>query len=214
MIFVAYLCAGASVRDNDISARDCYNLAIPFGVHVVSVALQFAPRYTLDDYSLWQGDWELWEGIAIATSPSPFGIHQAVVSRLCRLIGGEIDSATCDAETLVELDWIVTRDTVVRPDVIVVCGQPPERHLERTPALIAEVLSNSTRQNDFVYKRQLYQREKVDVYLIIDPDAETVEVDRRQDGGSYETFQASGELMLRLCENCEFTIPIRKLFHR
>lgn len=178
------------------------------------VASKFAPLYTLDDYSLWQGDWELWEGMAIAMSPSPFGIHQAIVSRLCRLIGGAIESAACDAETLVELDWIVNQNTVVRPDVIVVCGQTPVRHLERTPTLIAEVLSDSTRQNDYGYKRQLYRREAVGVYVIVDPNVEAVEVDRRQPDGSYQTFHAGEELVLRICEDCEFTIPTRKLFHR
>lgn len=202
------------VREHDTSVRECYNRGTPSGAHAVSTAIQFAPRYTIDDYSLWQGDWELWEGIAIAMSPSPFGIHQAIVSRLCRLIGVAIESAACDAETLVELDWIVNRNTVVRPDVVVVCGLPPERHLERTPTLIAEVLSDSTRQNDFNYKRQLYRREKVDMYLIVDPNEETIEVDRRLNDGSYETFQADDTLILRVCQNCEFTIPTRKLFHR
>ncbi len=180
----------------------------------MSTALKFAPRYTIDDYSRWQGDWELWEGIAIAMSPSPFGMHQAIVSRLSRLLGVAIESTTCDAETLVELDWIVNRDTVVRPDVTVVCGPPPERHLERTPVLVAEVLSGSTRPNDLNYKRQLYQRESVNIYLIIDPDTETVEVDDRQADGRYHSYQAGDELALRVCENCEITIPTGKLFHR
>lgn len=180
----------------------------------MSAALEFAPRYTIDEYSLWHGDWELWEGIAIAMSPSPFGIHQAIVSRLSRLLGVAIESANCDAETLVELDWIVNQDTVVRPDVLVVCGPPPERHLEQTPTLVAEVLSHSTRQNDLNYKRQLYQRERVDVYLIIDSDKETIEADIRAADGSYQAVHTDDELALQICENCEFTIPIRKLFHR
>lgn len=200
--------------EHDISAGGGYNLCIPLGAHAVSAAIQFSPRYTIDDYSLWQGDWELWEGIAIAMSPSPFGLHQAIVSRLCRFLGSAIDSANCDAETLVELDWVVNRDTIVRPDVIVVCGQPPACHLERAPALVAEVLSDSTRSNDLNYKRQLYRRENVELYLLVDPTTEIVEVDRRDAEGGYHTFQASEELSLQLCGGCPLTIPIRKLFHR
>jgi len=28
-------------------------------------------HYTYDDYALWQGDWELFEGIAVAMTPAP-----------------------------------------------------------------------------------------------------------------------------------------------
>ena len=180
----------------------------------MSAALKFAPRYTVDDYSLWQGDWELWEGLAIAMSPSPFGVHQNAVTQLSRLLGNAVEAASCDANPLVELDWVVSRDTVVRPDVLVVCGPLPERHCESTPALVAEVLSDSTRQNDLTYKRQLYQREGVGVYLIIDVEAKTVQVDCRQADGSYDTHIAGDTISLRLCEDCEISIPTTKLFPR
>tara|TARA_R110002073_G_scaffold157241_18_gene312681 strand:- start:17696 stop:18238 length:543 start_codon:yes stop_codon:yes gene_type:complete len=178
----------------------------------MSAALKFAPHYTVDDYSLWKGDWELWEGLAIAMSPSPLGVHQDVVTQLIRMLGNAVEAAGCDANPLVELDWIVSRDTVVRPDVLVVCGPPPEQHCENTPALVAEVLSDSTRQNDLDYKRQLYHREGVGVYLIIDVEAKTAQVDSRVADGSYDTHVAGDELGLRLCEDCEISIPITKLF--
>ena len=34
----------------------------------------YKPRYTVDDYESWAGDWELWQGTAIAMTPSPFGV--------------------------------------------------------------------------------------------------------------------------------------------
>ncbi len=37
----------------------------------MSTAIQYAPRYTFEDYAQWEGDWELWEGIAIAIAMSP-----------------------------------------------------------------------------------------------------------------------------------------------
>ena len=27
---------------------------------------RYTPRYSVSDYQLWEGDWELWDGIAIA----------------------------------------------------------------------------------------------------------------------------------------------------
>jgi len=33
---------------------------------------QLLPRYTYEDYKLWEGDWELLEGVPSAMAPSPF----------------------------------------------------------------------------------------------------------------------------------------------
>jgi Uma2 family endonuclease len=180
----------------------------------MSAALKFVPHYTVDDYALWKGDWELWEGIAIAMSPSPFGRHQRVLFSLAAELRAELLRTACQATSLGELDWVVAEDTVVRPDVMVVCGEPPERHVHAAPSLIGEVLSDATRQNDLTYKRQLYQREKVDVYLIIDPEAETIELDHRQEDGSYKNELVAGELQIRLCKACDIRIETAAIFRR
>lgn len=43
--------------------------------------LKYLPHYTVDDYKLWEGDWELIDGIPYATAPSPFGPHQRAASK-------------------------------------------------------------------------------------------------------------------------------------
>jgi len=68
---------------------------------------------------------------------------------------------------------------------------------EQTPTLVAEVLSDSTRKYDLNFKRQLYRRHGVDIYLIVDPASQSVEVDRRQSDGSY---LAAIDLAMQLCE--------------
>ena len=178
----------------------------------MSAALKFAPHYTHKDYVQWQGDWELWEGIAVAMSPSPFGRHQTTLTRLSHVLRDAIQHSKCHAETIVELDWIIADDTVVRPDVMVVCGDPPEEHMRDVPGLVAEVLSDSTRQNDLTYKRQLYQREGVETYVIVDPGAETIEIDRRQDDGSYVSENVTGQLRVRVCDGCELQVDLATIF--
>ncbi|MEM9825702.1 MAG: Uma2 family endonuclease [Planctomycetota bacterium] len=74
-------------------------------------------RHTIEDYQRWEGDWELWDGHAVAISPSPFGGHQAVLVSLAHEISNAIRAVSWDATVLVELDWIVRLDTVVRPDL-------------------------------------------------------------------------------------------------
>jgi Uma2 family endonuclease len=180
----------------------------------MSAVQNFVPHYTVADYALWKGDWELWEGYAVAMTPSPFGRHQRLVTRISRLLGNALESVNCSAETLLELDWIVAEDTVVRPDIMVVCGPPPERYLESVPALVVEVLSESTRQHDWNYKRQLYQREGVAFYLIVDPESRSIHVDAKQPDGTYSSTQPDSVLELGLCSDCEIRFAFESLFRR
>ncbi|MBU6221676.1 MAG: hypothetical protein KGR24_02910, partial [Planctomycetes bacterium] len=43
---------------------------------------------------------------------------------------------------VVEIDWIVTNDIVVRPDIVFVCGPAPRQHVEQPPAFVAEILKD------------------------------------------------------------------------
>ncbi len=48
----------------------------------MSRALKYIPNYTLTDYRRWEGDWELWDGIPVSMSPSPFGTHQWAATQI------------------------------------------------------------------------------------------------------------------------------------
>ena len=178
----------------------------------MSTAEQFAPRYLVSDYLHWKGDWELWNGIAIAMTPSPFGRHQNVLAGLLTRLRVAIEQCGCRATALSELDWIVGDDTVVRPDLVVICDDAPDRHLEKPPAHVAEILSPSTRQNDLTYKRDLYASQGVTIYLIVDPESRTVEHLKLTDSGDFESAEVSALLSLRLCDNCLIDLDIAKLF--
>lgn len=111
------------------------------------------PRYTVDDYMQWEGDWELWHGSPVSMTPSPNTSHQKVAVKLVRLLGDCIDRSPChgQCEVLMELDWQVSDDTVVRPDVLVTCDPLPKERILSPPVFIAEVLSPSTSQKDRVH---------------------------------------------------------------
>ena len=106
----------------------------------MSTARKYQPHYTVEDYRQWVGDWELWYGTAVAMSPSPFGPHERAVTALTCQIQNSIRTKFCDCCVYAGLDWIVQSDTVVRPDVMVVCGDQPERHLEKTPMLTIKLI--------------------------------------------------------------------------
>ena len=178
----------------------------------MSTAPQYIPHYTVDDYQLWEGDWELWNGVAIAMTPSPFGRHGNWVAKITSALSNAVDETACDASVLVEVDWIVANDTVVRPDVSVVCGPPPERHIETPPALVVEILSAGTHERDLTVKRQLYQQQSVDWYLIIDPEANSLQPLRLNEHRVYEQVAFTECLAIDICDSCSLSVRVDRLF--
>jgi Uma2 family endonuclease len=177
----------------------------------MSSAKKYIPQYTRDDYRQWQGDWQLIEGIAVSMSPSPLGPHERAVARLTRLLGNHFESQGSECEPYAGLDWIVSNDTIVRPDVMVVCGEQPDGHLEEAPVLTAEVLSPSTWQLDTESKRQIYKDNGVLVYLIIDTDLKTIEaID--YDSGDTKTLRGDESATIRLSDELSFELIPAKIF--
>jgi len=180
----------------------------------MSIARQYAPHYTIDDYAQWEGDWELWDGIAIAMSPGPFGRHQATVANLLHEIRKSMGKHDCDARVVHEMDWIVRRNTVVHPDLVVICGPIPERHLESPPAMVIEVLSDATRERDQTYKKQLYDEQGVAVYLMVDPDTETIELLTRGESGELRAEPTRSPIEISICNDCHLQINVSEVFKR
>jgi Uma2 family endonuclease len=172
----------------------------------MSTARRYVPHYTVADHASWQGDWELLAGVAVAMTPSPFGSHAERLSRMAATLWNAIDAAGCKATVLAEIDWIVSADTVVRPDLVVVCGPAPRRHVEQAPALVVEILSAATRERDLTVKRDLYETQGVRWYLVIDPDEGHSVLLRLGTSGRYEPRAASGRQAIDLCPEC--TLPL------
>ncbi len=173
---------------------------------IMSTARRYVPHYTVADHASWQGDWELLAGVAVAMTPSPFGSHAERLSRMAATLWNAIDAAGCKATVLAEIDWIVSADTVVRSDLVVVCGPAPRRHVEQAPALVVEILSAATRERDLTVKRDLYVTHGVRWYLIIDPDEGHSVLLRLGASGRYEPRAASGRQAIDLCPDC--TLPL------
>ena len=177
----------------------------------MSSAPQYTPRYTVQDYQLWDGDWELWNGTAVAMTPSPFGHHSEMLARLISALIDAVDKTECDATVLPELDWVISSDTVVRPDLSVVCGPAPKKHLDRPPALIAEVLSQATRERDLNHKRLLYQQQKVAWYLICDPESREIKAFMLSPDETYAEVELGEFFELTLCKDCKLNVDLRRV---
>jgi Uma2 family endonuclease len=172
----------------------------------VSTAPRYLPHYTVADHASWEGDWELLYGVAVAMTPSPFGRHAERLSRLAATMWNAIDAAGCHATVLAEIDWIVSDVTVVRPDLVVVCGPAPQRHVEHPPALVVEILSGATRSRDLTVKRELYEASGVGWYVIIDPDGGESSLLRLGPSHRYESLAVRGRQEISLCPDCTLSI--------
>jgi len=178
----------------------------------MSTARRYLPTYTVEDYQTWKGDWELWDGIAISMSPSPFGPHQKAATRLLTAFQNSIDHSQCDAIALCEIDWVVSKVTVVRPDILVLCGDAPQRHVEQTPAIVVEILSSSTEERDRNEKLDLYQQEKVRHYLILDPNQQSFEWFKLDRDGLLQPQEVGESIALDICKDCSLELVVAKLF--
>ena len=145
----------------------------------MSVAYEYRPHYTVADYGRWEGNWELIDGLAIDMGPSPFGPHSAMAARLAAKFVNAVDATGSNQwVVLQEIDWIVDDSTVVRPDLCLIEGPIPEKHLYFPPLLIVEILSDSTAEKDRNSKFELYRQQGVLYYLIVDPVNQQLEIFR------------------------------------
>ena len=171
-------------------------------------ALKYIPNYSVHEYRQWQGDWELWDGVPVAMSPSPFGWHQWVATSLAASIKNQLDEQHCDdCFVLMETDWIVNDRTVVRPDISVCCDSFPERFIESAPALVIEVLSESTAEKDRHSKRLLYELEHVPFYLIVDIENDRFEFHQRH-GKTFGAPSRSGRIEFDLHDGCNLALGV------
>ena len=138
--------------------------------------------FTYGDYRQWPDDerWELIDGVAYSMS-SPTRFHQGIEALLTRRIGNFLEGKDTDCKVYpAPLDVFFPRlreqreddvDTVVQPDVLVVCDPDKlkDNGIWGAPDLVVEILSPSTSRKDQHEKFALYERSGVKEYWVIDP---------------------------------------------
>ncbi len=176
-------------------------------------ALEYLKHYTYEDYKLWEGKWELYEGYPVAMSPSPMISHQALAAEILFEIKRSIGE--CErCLVLAEEDYKLSDDTVLRPDVVLICDEPNDAYITKAPEIIIEVLSKSTAKNDEGYKFQKYEAEKVNYYIIIYPDELYAKVYKLKEGkydkqGDFSSQNYDFEETL-----CKASVNFDKVFKR
>jgi len=135
--------------------------------------------YTYEDYKQWNGDWEIIDGHPYAMSPKPMIKHQQTSGR----IFSELDKNDCkECLVAMEIDYKISEDTVVSPDVVFACGENlGDKYLKKTPQIIFEVISPSTEKKDRNEKYSLYEEVGVRYYVIVDSQLHKAQIYKLQD---------------------------------
>ncbi len=150
-------------------------------------------HHTYGDYLGWPEDvrYELIDGEAFMMAPAPDLEHQEVAGEIffqLRLALGEGPCKPFVAPVDVRLPRLDEADdqidTVVQPDVLVVCdpSRLDRRGVRGAPDLVVEVLSRSTASHDHVRKRQVYERAGVKEYWLVHPTDRMVTIYRLVEG--------------------------------
>jgi len=138
-------------------------------------------HYTYADYIMWDDDkWELIDGTPYMMA-SPSTNRNRISGRLENEFRNHLRGKTCevfDAPFDVRLDWAKGDDTVVQPDLLVVCdpNKIDDAGCKGAPDLIIEVLSPSTAKYDITTKFTKYRESGVKELWYVDPAIQVVMV--------------------------------------
>jgi Uma2 family endonuclease len=149
----------------------------------MAFALRDNAYHTYADYLAWPEDvrYELIDGRAHLMAPAPtlehqdiageiyFQLRHALEGKPCRAFIAPVDVRLPKGEDLDEEDEEI--DTVVQPDVLVVCdaGKLDRRGVRGAPDFVVEVLSPASASHDYLQKRHAYERAGVREYWLVHP---------------------------------------------
>jgi Uma2 family endonuclease len=144
---------------------------------------------TYADYEKWPPDqrWELVDGVAYAMSPAPSTAHQIAVAEIFYQVRQQLEGKRC-TPFITPLAVRLPRgreaddhvDTVLQPDVLVVCdpAKIERKGVRGAPDLVVEVLSPASASHDHVRKRRRNEQAGVRELWLLHPNDRMVTIDR------------------------------------
>ena len=145
-------------------------------------------KLTYADYLETSDDerYELLNGELIL-SPSPKEIHQYISSILHIMIGTFVRERSLGRVYFSPFDVVLSDTNVVQPDILFISNERADivtpDNVQGAPDLVVEILSPATAERDRTVKLDLYATHGVKEYWIVDPDAKTITVLLRGEGG-------------------------------
>ncbi len=178
----------------------------------MKLAEKYIPLYTYDDWVGWEGRWELIEGHPIAMSPMPVPEHQRIASELRTELTLALRKIGCkDCKAYDPIDYKITENTIFEPDILIVCGKINKKFLDFPPAMIVEILSQSTEERDRGIKYQYYEQEGVKYYLMVDIKKKNLEIYELVKG-KYQLQSYQNGFEFHLNEKCKISPQLSNIW--
>ena len=193
----------------------------------MEISLDLNKHYTYADYLTWLDDEtrELIHGLIRKMSPAPRLGHARVSRNIYRYLDSYMMRNQCNCEVFyAPFDVRFPKhgetaddkiDTVVQPDICVVCDESKldERGCCGAPDMIVEVLSPATAKKDMTEKFALYEEHGVKEYWIVHPKEKAINVFLLQEDGKYNTgaiYELEGKVPVHIFGN--YLIDLNDIF--
>ena len=174
----------------------------------MNAAVKILPHYTYEDYCNWEGRWELIDGIPFAMSPAPIPRHQMIGGNVIYELKKAIKKSGCKHCKVYEfIDVKIAEDTIIQPDVSVVCKPITKNFLDFPATLVVEILSPATAIKDRNSKFFLYQKMGIKYFLIIDIDNTSIEI-YTLENQQYKLTTYSGDASFPVSLEDDFVIDV------
>ena len=179
--------------------------------------------YTYADYLKWDSPerYELIDGEAVLLA-APSTSHQLVSAELMRQLANFLEGKNCKAIAAPfdvrlfekEAGSPEDVDTVVQPDISVVCDKSKldERGCKGAPEMVIEIISPGSLRHDRLVKFNLYQRAGIGELWLVDPAGRSIEVFLLRDGSllPHEVYTIKDIAKVNTLDGC--FIEIGKVF--
>ncbi len=177
-------------------------------------AVKLLPYYTYADYCNWEGRWELIEGIPFAMSPAPSPRHQWILVNIASELRTALKKSKCRASKVYDfIDVKIEDDTILQPDVSIVCKPISKNFLDFPPALVVEILSESTALKDRVSKFSIYEKFGIKYYLIVDQERDDLEIFSLENSKYIlQKNSSKSPFAFHLGDNCKIEVLLKNIW--
>lgn len=123
-------------------------------------------------------------------APAANPIHGSIIGRLYAFLCSYLDAKNAGYVFVDDVDVYLQDGPLFKPDLIVVLEENADiidwrKGIYGAPDMLVEVLSKSTRKNDLTIKKDIYERNGVREYWIIDPYMKAISVYLLREGKYY-----------------------------
>ena len=173
-----------------------------------------ARKYTYEDYLACDDDtrFELIDGVMYLMA-TPTRVHQQILGELYARLYNFLRGKPCKvyfAPFSVRLSVGEGRDTVLEPDLVVVCDKEKldDRGCVGAPDMVVEILSPSTSKKDRTLKFNKYRQAGVRELWIVDPGDKTVTVYMLMNGEyTARAYDDSETVPVHILDGCSIDLP-------